>query len=158
MSILPNNKGGGIVKKLYPVILRQNEKQELKALLTKGITKARKLTRCRILLLADEGNTDAAISEALNVSLATVARIRQRYKKEGLAKAINERSRPGQPIKFSGKQKAKITALACSKAPEGKSRWTLRLLADQLVELKYVEKISYKTVERTLKKTNLSLT
>ena len=77
----------------------------------------------------------------------------ERYVQEGLKAAVEERARPGAPKKFSGKHKAQITALACSKAPEGRSRWSLRLLADKVVELGLVDDISYKTIERTLKKT-----
>jgi transposase len=72
--------------------------------------------------------------------------------------AISEQLRPGAPKKFSGRQKAKITAIACSEPPEGRNRWTLRLLADKIVELRIAESISYKTVERVLKKTNSNLT
>ena len=142
----------------HPVQLKSAERTSLTALLSKGTERARKLTRCRILLLSDEGKTDTAVMEALQVARNTVRQVRHRYIRAGVDAAINERPRPGARIKFTGAQKAKITALACSKPPAGRSRWSLRLLADTLVELDIVDDISYKTVERTLKKTNSSRT
>lgn len=141
-----------------PVKLKPKEREKLKELISKGTEKARKITRCRILLLADEGKTDTEIIGALKVSRNTIRQTRSRFVHEGLEAAINERPRPGAPEKFSGRQRAQITAIACSDPPEGRSRWTLRLIADRIVELKIADNISYKTVERTLKKTNLSLT
>ncbi len=138
--------------------LTNKVRKELQELISKGKEKARTLTRCRILLLADKGESDNGIIEALGTARNTIRQVRQRYIKEGINAAIHERPRPGAPNKFSGKQMAQITALACSKAPEGRSRWSLRLLADKVVELSLVDDISYKTIERTLKKTNLSLT
>lgn len=146
------------MRKAYTVILKPQEREYLKKLISRGTGKARKLTRCHILLMADEQKTDTQITEALHVAMNTVFRIRQRYATKGLESALNEQPRSGQPPKFSGKQQAKITAIACSKAPEGRSRWTLRLLADKVVELDIVDSISYKSVENILKKTNLSLT
>lgn len=140
------------------VKLKPNERKLLKQLISKGIEKARKITRCRILLLADEGKTDTQIIEALNTARNTIREVRTRYVQKGLNVAINEQTRPGAPQKFNGRQKAKITAIACSEPPEGRDRWTLRLIADKIVELKIADTISYKTVERVLKKTNLSLT
>ena len=140
------------------VRLKEKERKVLQELISKGKEKARTLTRCRILLLADKGETDSGIIEALGTVRNTVRQVRQRYIEEGINAAIHERPRSGAPKKFSGTQMAQITALACSKAPEGRSRWSLRLLADRVVELELVDDISYKTIERTLKKTNLSLT
>jgi len=140
------------------VKLKPKERKLIKQLISKGIEKARKITRCRILLLADEGKTDTQIIEALKTARNTIRQVRTRYVKEGLETAINEQSRPGAPKKFSGRQRAKITAIACSQAPEGRNRWTLRLIADRVVELKMVDSISYQTVKRILKKTNSNLT
>ena len=140
------------------VKLKPKEREALQQLISKGSEKARKITRCRILLLADEGKADARIIEALKVARNTIRTVRFRYVHEGLEQAINEQPRPGAPIKFSGRQKAKITAIACSKPPEGRNRWTLRLIADRVVELDMVDSISHQTVKRVLKKTNLSLT
>ena len=146
------------MRKKNKVKLKSKERALLKQLISKGTEKARKITRYRILLLADAGKTDTQIIEALGIARNTIRQVRQRYSAEGLESAINEQSRPGAPEKFTGAQRAKITAIACSTPPEGHSRWTLRLLADKVIELAIVEDISYKTVERTLKKTNLSLT
>lgn len=138
--------------------LKTKERKYLKDLVSKGKEKARKLTRCRILLLSDEKNGDSAIMKALQIARNTVREVRQRYVVEDLEAAINERPRPGSPSIFSGKQKAKITALACSNAPEGRNRWSLRLLADKAVELKMVDNISHMDVGRILKKTKLNHT
>lgn len=140
------------------VKLRPKEQELLKQLISKGTEKARKITRCRILLLADEGKTDTHIMEVLKTARNTIRTVRSRYVKEGLRAAVNEQSRSGAPKKFTGRQKAKITAIACSKPPEGRSRWTLRLIADRVVELELVDNISHQTVKRILKKTSLSLT
>jgi len=140
------------------VKLKAKERKLLKQLISKGSEKARKITRCRILLLADEGKTDTQIIEALKVARNTIRTVRFRYVREGLEKALNEQPRPGAPKRFTGRQNAKITVLACSQPPEGRNRWTLRLLADKVVELKMVDSISHQTVKRILKKTNLSLT
>ena len=142
------------MRKQYRVKLKQAEREYLRKLITTGKEKARKITRGRILLLAHEGKSDKDIKDALNVSLTTIARIRQRYAKGGVAHAINEKPRHGAPKKFSGKARAKITALACSTPPDGHSRWTLRLLTDRAVELEFVDEISHSEVWRTLKKTN----
>ena len=117
------------------VKLRPKEQALLKQIISKGSEKARKITRCRILLLANEGKTDTQIIEALKVARNTIRTVRFRYVREGLESAINEQPRPGAPKKFTGGQKAKITAIACSQPPEGRNRWTLRLIADRVVEL-----------------------
>jgi transposase len=142
------------MSKKYPVRLTKQDRKALQQLVSKGKERARVITRCRILLLADEGKGDVEIMEVLGVAANTVRQVHQRYDEEGLESAIRDRARPGAPLKFSGKQKAQITALACTKAPEGHSRWSLRLLADKVVELELVDNISYKTIERMLKKTN----
>ena len=136
------------------VKLTQKERRQLEELTRKGKEKARKLTRCRILLLSNDGKSDTAITEALGISHKTVRQIRKRYEQEGLKAALEERPRPGAPAKFTGRQKAKITALACSNPPNGYSRWSLRLLTDKLVELEMVDDISYMSVQRVLKKTS----
>ncbi len=142
----------------YRVKLKPRERRELKQFISKGTEKARKITRCRILLLADEGKNDTRIIEALKIARNTIRTVRFRYVQEGLEAAINEQPRSGTPKKFTGRQKAKITAIACSEPPEGRNRWTLRLIADKVVELEIVDNISHQTVKRVLKKTNLSLT
>jgi transposase len=137
-----------------PVHLTEEERIYLKQILNGGTDKARKLTRSRILLMADTGEKDVNIANVLGVAKNTVRNIRQRYVDKGLQMAINECPRSGGPKKFTGKQEAKITALACSDAPEGRSRWTLRLLSDKAVELGIVEEISFNNVRNILKKTS----
>jgi transposase len=134
--------------------LKVKDQKELRKLTKSGTIKSRKLNRCRILLLAAQGKAKEEIAEILSMSASTVFNICSRYVKGGLENALNERPRPGAPSIFSGKQKAKITALACSSTPEGASRWSLRLLADKAVELKIVKNISHVKVRDILKKTN----
>lgn len=147
-------------QKHHVVRLKEHERQQLQKIVQSGTDKARKITQCRILLLADEakGKTDQEISESLNVCLATIFYTRRRYCQERLERAINEKARSGQPPKFNGKQAAKITAIACSTPPEGHARWSLRLLADRVVELNIAESISHQSVRNILKKTNSSPT
>lgn len=146
--------------KSHRVLLSKQERQCLEKIVASGTDRARKITRCRILLLADEakGKTDEEIADALGVCLATIFNIRRRYHHRGVEWAIHEAPRSGQPPKFTGKALAKITAIACSKPPEGHARWSLRLLADRVVALDIVERISYQSIRNILKKTNLSRT
>jgi transposase len=149
------------MKKKYPVILSQTERDHLKRLIASGTASARKLTHARILLKADEGSegagwVDEKVADAVESSQPTVARIRRQYCQEGLEAALNRRA-PTREYhrKLDGKQEARLVALACSEPPEGEARWSLRLLADKMVELEIVEEgISYQTVRRTLKKTS----
>jgi transposase len=110
-------------------------------------------TRARVLLLLHRGRTSDAVASALAVGVATVFNVKRRYLSEGLAAALHDKPRSGKPARISGESRAKITALACSAAPEGHARWTLRLLADRAVELGFVEAISHNTVKEVLKKT-----
>ncbi len=146
------------MKRKEKVRLKKEERELLKKQLSKGQAKSRKLTRCRILLLVDDGKKDSWIMEALSVARNTVKRICAKYLEAGLEAAVNEGKRPGAPVKFTGRELAKITAIACSDPPEGRSRWTVRLIADRVVELGVTDSISFKTVDRILKKTNLRLT
>jgi transposase len=149
--------------KKYRVTLTVEERDQLTALVSKGKAAARALTHARMLLLTDEAEggpacTDAAVVQALQVGLCTVMRVRERFVEEGLDPAL--RPRPStyvQPRKLDGHLEAQLVTLACSEAPEGRARWTLRLLADRLVELGVVEEISHETVRQTLKKTSLNL-
>jgi transposase len=142
------------MKKQYKIELSQEERNQLTRLTTQGTEKVRKVKRAKILLQADEGKKDQEIAERVEVSVGTVERIRKRYVQEGLEEAVNEKPRSGRPIGISAQTRAKITALACTKAPEGRSKWTLRLLADKVVELEYIDSISYQSVRNILKKTN----
>lgn len=145
-------------KKVYEVELSQAERDHLKNLVSTGTQKARKLTRARILLKADEGWSDEAISQALDVGIATVGRVRQRYVKEGLDRAVNDKPRTRQyERKIDGKTEAHLVALACTEPPEGYARWSLRLLAEELVKLEQVPltSVSHETVRQGLKKNDL---
>jgi len=151
------------MKKKYIVTLTQEERQILQAMLSRGKAAARKLMHARILLKADSsagahGWDDDQIAEGLEVGRATVERVRKEFVEEGLDAAL-ERRKPRRQYhrRLDGDGEAHLVALACSKAPEGRSRWTLRLLAEQMVRLEYVEEVSKDTVFRVLKKTSLSL-
>jgi transposase len=141
------------MNKRYIVDLTADERTGLLALLNRGVAPARRLTRARILLRADEGGTDPEIAAALHVHRATVERTRRRFVEGGVERALSDRPRPGGRPKLDGKGEAHLVALACSAPPEGRARWTMQLLADRLVELALVEAISDETVRRTLKKT-----
>jgi transposase len=153
------------MKKKYPVILTETERDDLKRLIAAGTAPARKLTHARILLKADQSPegpawVDDAVAEAVEVSQPTVSRVRKQYIEEGLEAALNRRA-PNREYhrKLDGEQEARLVALACGEPPEGRTRWSLRLLADKMVELEIVEEeVSYQTVRRTLKKTSLSPT
>ncbi len=140
--------------KKYIVDLSEAERTELRDLVKKGTAKARRLRRAHILLRADEDATDAAIAEALHVSIRTVERTRQKFVERNLALALSERPRPGAKRKLDAKGEAHLIALACSTRPEGQAVWTMWLLADELVGLGVVESISDETVRRTLKITS----
>ena len=153
------------MKKRYAVVLTAFERDRLKGLLAAGMASARKLTHARILLKADQGSegpgwVDEMIAEAVEVSQPTVSRVRKQYVEQGLEAALNRRPPTREyQRKLDGVQEAHLIALACSKPPTGQARWTLRLLADRLVELEIVEEaISYQTVRRVLKKTRSSRT
>lgn len=143
----------------YPVTLSPVQRKELKSLCQRGEISARKLARARILLLADQNRPQGAmadhqIHEVLDVSQGTIRRVRKKCATGGLEMALEELSRSGRPLKFNGYQRAQVAALACSDPPEGHSQWSLRLLADHLVELDVIDDISHETVGRILKKTD----
>ena len=151
--------------KKYVVRLSVEEREQLDAMIRKGKSSAQRLMKARILLKADvsedgEGWSDSEIVEALGTSLTTVYRTRQQLVEEGL-EAVLSRKKPSRtsvlPI-FDGEKEAKLIALACSKPPEGRSRWTLRMLEDKVVELDIVERASDSTIGRVLKKLNSSRT
>jgi len=142
-------------KQKYIVDLSAEERATLERMLRSGKTGARKLTRARILLKAADGMSDAAIAAALDVGTATVFRTRQRFVEASLG-ALDELRRPGAQRKLTGKQEAHFIAVACTPAPEGQARWTLRLLAAKVVECGFAPSIARETVRQVLKKTNLS--
>jgi transposase len=151
------------MKKKYIVTLTQEERGMLQALVSRGKAAARKLVHARILLKADSGEggpgwSDDQIAEGLDLGRATAERVRKEFVEEGLKVAL-ERRKPRRRYDraLDGDGEAHLIALSCQKPPEGRSRWTLRLLADRMVALEYVQAVSYETVHRVLKKTNLSL-
>ncbi len=151
------------MRKKYIVTLTVEERRMLREMISRGKAAARKLMHARILLKADSrdggpGWGDAAIAEGLDVGRATVERVRKRFVEEGLEAAL-QRRKPRRQYKrrLDGDGEAHLIALACSEAPQGRARWTLRLLADRMVALEYVDALSKDTVRRVLKKTNLSL-
>ena len=134
------------------VELAPEERERLKTLTSKGTISARRMKRALVLLAADEGDKDTEIAAKARVTVQTVERIRKRLVEEGLEAALSEHPRPGKEPLLDGKQEAYLVALACSRPPEGRTCWTMQLLADRLVELNIVEGISDETVRRTLKK------
>jgi len=143
--------------KKAPLSLPEAEVAALKSMLSKGVESVRSLKRAQVLLGLDQMLPLATISQQAQVSEASVYNIWTRYEQEGLASALREKPRPGQPSKFDKALQAQLTALACSPAPQGHCRWTLRLLADKLVELRWVDSISHQAVAEQLKKIAFSL-
>jgi transposase len=143
--------------KIYIVDLTEEERAYLLDFIKSGKHSARKLNRARILLLADEGKVDSEIAAALHTGPSTVQRTRQRFVEGNLDGALNERPRLGRQKKLDEKGEAILETLAHSKPPDGRKRWTLQLLADRLVELKVVDRISYETVRQEVKKSGLRL-
>jgi len=152
-----------MAKKKYIVSLTTEERETLEQLTTTGKATAYKMNHARILLKADTnqeggGWTDEAISQALDISVATIERVRQRLVEPNLESALSrQEQQQRKPRRLDGEQEAHLIALTCGEAPEGQARWSLRLLADRMVELDYVESVSHETVRQTLKKTTLSL-
>lgn len=136
----------------YEVCLNQDQREFLTGMTRKGKESARKINRAKVLLLADEGKKDKEIMKIVRVSDTMVETTRKKFVLEGLENAINEKPRPGQPKKIDGRKEAELITLACSNPPEGRAKWTLRLLADK-IELD----ISHVAVYNTLKKTKLNL-
>ena len=150
------------MRKRAIVVLSEQERARLHTMIGRGIAPASALTHARILLKANQGEagpswTDAAIGAALEVNPATVARVRMRYVAAGLAAAV-DRKPPARSYRrrLDGQQEAHLVALTCSAPPQGHNRWTLRLLADRLVELQVVESVSYETVRQALQQTSSS--
>jgi transposase len=142
--------------KKYIITLTDEERDQLRALIKRGKTAAKTVTRAHALLQAADGATDAQIAAALQLGTATLERLRKRCVEEGVEAALHERPRPGGQRKLDGSAEATLVALACSTPPDGRPAWTMQLLADKLVELEVVDTVSDETVRRTLKKTNSS--
>ncbi len=149
--------------KKYIVDLSEEERQSLLKLTTTGKHAAYKINHARILLKADinqldGGWSDEAISKALDLSTSTIERVRQRFVESGIDAALSYRQGRGRKQRrLDGEQEAHLLALACSTAPQGRERWTLRILADKMVELNHVESLSHETVRQTLKKMKSNL-
>lgn len=150
-------------KKKYIVSLTPSERHFLEQLTKKGKIAADKMNHARILLKADinqkEGGwTDRQMGESLDIGHATIERVRQRFVEEGIESALSRREQKNRRQKINEVEKeAYLIAIACSETPIGKCNWTLKMLADKMVELNYVEQVSTETIRQTLKKTNLSL-
>ena len=146
----------------YEVELREDQRLVLQQLIAKGNAPARQQAHARILLKIDRHApgprwTDEQVAEAFEMSRYTVIRIRERFATNGLEDALTHRPHTQTRARaLDGEQEAHLIALACCPCPQGQARWTLRLLANRMVELGYVEQVSYETVRRTLKKTNSS--
>ena len=136
----------------HHVKLRKKDREYLEALVARGKLSAKVFKRATGLLELERGKTLQAVAETLGVSYVTVAAWREKYQAHGL-QCLEDAPRSGRPIEIDGVQRAKITALACSDAPTGHARWSLRLLADKVVELGYCQRISYVQVDKILKKT-----
>ena len=149
----------GMSKRLT-IQLNEDERQELEQLISKGESPARVQRRARILLLSDRNQEQTLgtgqTAKAVMCSSGTVCNVKRRYLSGGLPEALYDKPRPGAKPKITGEVEAHLIALACSDPPAGQARWTLRLLADQMVELELVESISHVAVGEVLKKTNSS--
>jgi transposase len=141
--------------KRHVVRLTDDQRGELEGRFCGPMT-LRERNRVQILLRSDRGDTDAEVADDVGVCVATVVSVRKRFAAEGLEAALGERPRGGGPAKFDGKVEAAVVALACSPTPEGRTAWTVQLIADRLVELQVVESISARTVGRVLKKVSSS--
>jgi len=152
------------MRKQYVVRLSKQERKELQALTRRGHLSARKLLHAQVLLKVDQAKqgpawTDAQVAEFLAVGTSMIEQVRKRFCQEGLQAAISRRPQPERPESrcLDGAGQAHLVALACSKVPDGYEHWTLQLLADRMVELRYAEHVSYETVRQTLKKPDQAL-
>ena len=142
--------------KRYRVTLTDDERERLAGLTRKGTASVRMVRRAQTLLLAAEGRTDEEIVEALRIGVSTVERTRRRFVEEGLEASLRERPRPGARPKLGPKARAYVVALACTRPPEGRHRWTMQLLADRVVEVQLVPDITDEAIRLLLKKTSSS--
>ena len=142
-------------KKLHLVKLTAQERRELEHFISRGKKSAREINRARILLLADEGKKDREISEQLGLSTQTIVNLRKRFsqsKYEHILEVIKDNPRSGRPIKIDSRVEAKISMIACSDPPKGSAQWTLRMIADRMVKLEFIDCISHESVRNVLKK------
>ena len=139
--------------KRYRVTLTDEEREQLRALARKRTAPVRMVRRAQALLLAADNQTDGVIAERLRMGVSTLERLRRRFVEEGLEASLRERPRPGARPKLGTKEQAFVVALACTKPPEGRHRWTMQMLADRVVELQLVPDITDEAIRRLLKKT-----
>jgi transposase len=142
--------------KRYRVTLTEDERERLEGLTRKGTASVRMVRRAQTLLLAAEERTDEEIVKALRIGVSTVERTRRRFVEEGLEASLRERPRPGARPKLGPKAQAYVVALACTKPPEGRHRWTMQMLADRVVELQLVPDITDEAIRLLLKRTSSS--
>lgn len=145
--------------KVYVLKLTQDERGELERVIKRGKAAAWKVQRAQALLKCDQGPegpgwTDTQIAEAFGCTTRSLESWRKQAVERGPLSLLERKPRTGGPLKLDGEQEARLVKLACSRAPQGRARWTLRLLAERLVELEIVDSISYETVRRTMKKTS----
>jgi len=146
----------------YKVTLSKQEREQLKAVVSKGVHSSLQYRNACILLSCDEGNfgekiSNDQIAQVLQINTKTIERLKQRFVTEGFEACVDRKPYPEKPrIKTDGDFEAHLIAISCSKAPAGYARWSLRMLADKMVELKYAESISHESIRQVLKKTNLS--
>lgn len=153
--VLRRRRRAPVVNKWKWIVeLTDDQRRELQSLVRKGQASARRITRARILLLANDDRTDDEVAAALQTSRSTVERIRRRFVERGLDVALSERPRPGAAPKLDERGQATLIALACSNPPDGRAAWTMQLLANELVVRRVVPSISDEAVRRTLKKTD----
>jgi transposase len=141
------------MNKKHKVNLSDSQRLQLLDLVKKGSSSAREIRRAHTLLMADFGSTDEAIAKTLHISVNTIERTRKQFCEESLKLTLSERPRIGKPPKLTSFEEAYLIATTCSKAPTGSVRWTLKMLADQMVNLEIIDSISRSTISRTLKKT-----
>ena len=142
---------------MIKIKLKKKEINYLNAFVRKGKEKARTLTRARVLLLINKGKKDMEVQDLLSVGRSTVWRVKNNYLEKGLEYALTERDRPGQPIKYTPKKKVEIIAKACTTPPEGRQRWTVRLLAEEMGKQEGFKTINRESIRLTLKKATPSL-
>jgi putative transposase len=140
-----------------PITLTDTEKAELLSITKKGTHKSRKIIRAKALLLLDSGKSRLEIQSELGIDSNNYYKIKKRYFSGGLSSALEELPRSGQPPKITDRLEAQITSIACSDAPTGSAKWTLSLINEKLIELKYIETISNESIRQVLKKAGLSL-
>ena len=137
--------------------LAEEEVEYLNSFVRRGRRSARELGRAHVLLLLDDGRTEMDVKDTLRISRATVSNIKRRYRQEGLRSALVDKPRSGQPRKYTERHEAEIIAQACARPPEGRARWSIMLLTEELKKSKGLETINRETVRLVLKKRGLSL-